>query len=130
MTNTVQKIEYKSGLASDNVDMFKNVAKDEKIAVPSSVMSSLNEVIKQHQEEAKQYEHEDGQRASFALTVAAALEQVKEELSRGTVAGVEAAALQMSGFMSPMTSLIPSDVVRFVYKRGQSTPLKTYFDQQ
>lgn len=99
-----------------------------KVRVPQEVMSELGTAIAKYEKEAKNFEKSDEHRASFALTAADAMKVLRDELSKGTVAGVKAANIKLSSYMSPITNNIPPSVIKFIYSGGAKPTLKDLFN--
>lgn len=102
-------------------------AGDSKVTVPANVKSELKAVIAKFEKEAEYHKNDDA-RASFGLTVAAALQDILDCLNHGTVEGVKRANVKMTSYMNPITSHIPPAVVKFITSGGAKPSLKDLFN--
>ena len=115
---------------SDKVNTSKDELKldhEEKVKVPSDIKTELKSVIAELDRVAKSNENRNDEKASFAMTASSALKQVADELDKGTVESIKQAQVLISSFMSPITSYIPSEVIKFVARGGQKPTLKDLF---
>lgn len=97
------------------------------VKVPTEIKSQLKAVVDQFAKEAKDKEFVDDNQGSFALTAAAALQQLLDDLETGTVEGIKQAQIHMTSFMNPITQHIPADVVTFIARGGRKPTLKDLF---
>jgi len=118
----------------DKVDIEKQepvkMEHDEKVSVPSEIKSQLKAVISDFDKIAKDNDQRDDDKASFALTASSALTSVLDELNTGTVESIKRAQVLLSSFMSPISSYVPSDVVKFLARGGRKFTLKDLFSSK
>lgn len=100
---------------------------EDKVNVPAEIKSQLKAVVDDFNKAAKDNNGVNDTRGSFAMTAAAALQQLHDDLSLGTTAGIKQAQIHMSSYMNPITSHIPADVVNFIVRGGRKTTLKDLF---
>ncbi len=102
-------------------------ANDAKANVPANVKSELAATIAKFKKEAE-YNKGDDARASFCLTVSGALEEIQSLLNKGTVESVKLASVKMTSMMNPITSQIPTSVVKYIQTGGTKPSLKDLFN--
>lgn len=118
---------------NDKTDVEPQVTppcKEEKITVPASTMAELRAVIADFKKQADFSDTRDDTRATFAMTVVAACEELADLLSQGTADSMKWAQIKMTSWMSPITSNIPTSVVKFVQMGGRKPSLKDLFDSK
>lgn len=103
---------------------------DEKVKVPSEVMSELKACIAEFSKEAEAKNTHDDTRASFCMTVVSAFEQLLQDLELGTVEGVKQAQIHMTSYMNPITAHLPVSVQKFIFMGGRKPTLKDLFDDK
>jgi hypothetical protein len=101
---------------------------DDKIALPANVKNELKAAIAKFKKEADTYNTRDDGRASFAMTVADAFDQLLQDLEQGTVEGMKMAQIHLTSYMSPITSNLPTAVMKFIHQGGKKASLKDLFD--
>lgn len=103
---------------------------DEKIKIPSEVMTALNTAIAEFDKGATYAGNQNDDKASFCMTVADAFKSLKANLDQGTVAGLKAAQVNMTSWMNPITSHLPEVVQKFIYMGGRKPTLQNMFDMK
>ena len=126
---SVQEIQYKDKAQCTQDDNGFAGAADDRVKIPADVKSELASTIKQYEKEAE-FNKTDDARASFCLTVAAALTAIKNDLDTGTIAGIKAANIKLSSYMSPIVNNVPASVIKFINKGGVKPSLKDMFDSK
>lgn len=101
---------------------------EEKVKVPADAMRELRAVKAEYERQAKFSSTRDDTHATFALTVAGAMEELIDLLSQGTVGGVKSAQIKLSSLMSPILHLVPDSAVKFIHSGGRKPTLKDLFD--
>lgn len=102
-------------------------AKEETISVPANVMSELRAAITEWKKQAGLTNSRDDDRATFALTVVAAYEELADLLSTGEY---KMAQVKMTSWMSPITNHLPTSVIKFIASGGKKPSLKDLFDSK
>lgn len=122
-------IKYKD-TASDQEDLNKSgaYAPDAKVKLPSNVKSDLVAVINAFKKTADYSNKIDDAKASFAMTVYAAFEDLLNCLEQETAEGIKAAQIKMTSWMNPITSHLPVSVQKFVQMGGRKQTLQDLFD--
>jgi len=100
----------------------------DKVEFPAELKKQLNDKIDEFKKMADFNDGRDDAKASFAMTVHDALVQLLDDLDLGTVEGMKAAQIAMGTFMNPITTHIPSDVLKFIARGGRQPTLKDYFN--
>ena len=103
---------------------------DASVTVPASVKSALAAVVSKFTKEADEYNNRDDARASFAMTVASAADELKVLLDKGTVESLKLAQVKLASFMNPITSNFPVEVHKFILSGGRKQSLKDLFDSK
>lgn len=104
--------------------------KDTKVAVPSSVKTSLNDAIKEAKQRVERAKtQEDQESLGFYEEFVNVLEVLKKHMEHGTVEHLKFAQVDLTKLMSPMLHMVPNDVVEFLAKddNKQSLSLKDLF---
>jgi hypothetical protein len=125
---TVPVISYKDKAGDTKDESQFPTPSDDKVRVPSNVMSELKAVIADFDKQAEFSKASDEARASFCMTVADACRNLAADLGKGTVEGVKLANIKLSSYMSPITQHIPSSVIKYVYSGGAKPSLKDLFN--
>lgn len=125
----VQDVKIKDKVDTEKQEPVK-MDHEEKVSVPSEIKSQLKAVISDFDKIAKDNDKRDDDKASFALTASSALTSVLDELNIGTVESIKRAQVLLSSFMSPITSYVPSDVVKFLARGGRKSTLKDLFSSK
>lgn len=103
---------------------------EEKVSVPANVKKDLKAAIANFEKQAKFANTRDDARASFCMTVAEAFSTLLELLDRGTVESIKLAQIQLTSWMNPITTQLPSSVYKFVLMGGKKASLKDLFDSK
>lgn len=128
----VPKIKYNNPSVVDDECPTKSGAwpNGATVKTPANVLKDLKDAIGEHEKSAEQSERSNSSRASFCMTVAAAFKDLQQDLEQGTAEGVKAAQIRMTGWMNPITALLPYSVQQFVYLSGRKPSLKQMFDMK
>lgn len=102
---------------------------DDPVDVPTEVLVDLKKVIDEF-DDCVNTGDGNVDRVSYCMTVADALRTVQGALEERTVSGIKQAQIKMSGFMNPITMMIPPSVVKFIASGGRLSSLKGLFDQK
>ena len=100
-------------------------ADEDKVTVPSSITSALSSELAAQVKLTKNNTNPDD--VSFRITVAAALEDLASLLKQGTTSSFKRAQVLYSSLMSPIQSLIPTEVKQFLLTGGQKSTLNDLF---
>lgn len=100
---------------------------EDKVNVPADIKAQLKSVITDLSKTAKAADGMDDNTGSFALTAAAALQQLLDDLELGTTVGIKQAQIHMTSYMSPIVNHIPADVINFIGRGGRKSSLKDLF---
>lgn len=103
-------------------------ALSDKVKVPADLMSSLGAVKAEYERQAKYAGTNDDAR-SFAMTVVGSMEELMTLMKQGDVAGIKAAQLKLTSFMSPIMHLVPDPVVKFLAMGGRKPTLKDLYNR-
>ena len=114
--------------SSNDVDVSGDP--ETKVSVPVEAKNGLSAIIQKYTDEAEKFNGRDDARASFAMTVAAAASEIKELLDQGTVEALKQAQIRLSSFMNPITSLFPTETLKFISSGGRKPTLKDLFDSK
>lgn len=128
---TVPEIDFKQQVKPDT-DFTKVTAEphENKIAVPASIKAELKAVIAEHEKSAKFSNTRDDNKASFCMTVVEAFKELLDLLDIGTVESLKQAQLHMASLMSPISTLLPDSVKKFILLGGRKPSLKDLFDSK
>lgn len=99
-----------------------------KVKLPANVKSDLTAAIAAFNKTADYSNKVDDARASFAMTVAAAFQDLLNALEQETAEGIKAAQIKMTSWMNPITSHLPVSVQKFVMMGGRKATLQDLFD--
>ena len=124
---TVTKITYKDSAYTGEPVTFGGDSDDTKVTVPANVKSDLTAAIAEFMKTADEQNGRDDARASFCCTTAEAMQKLQSLLNIGTVAGVKQAQIALSSMMNPITSNIPTSVLKFINMGGRKPTLKDLF---
>lgn len=129
------EIDYKqpsNKFSKPDTDLTKSGAEphEDKVKVPANIKADLKAVIAEHEKSAKFANTRDDNKASFCMTVVEALKELLEYLDQGTVESMKQAQLHMSSLMSPIATLIPDSVKKFVLMGGRKPSLRDLFDSK
>lgn len=124
---TVTTIKYQNLGAVTPLDDADSKQPEDKVSVPSEVMSDLKATIAKFDAEAKEKNEVDDTRASFCLTVAAALKTLQSDLAQGDSAGMKQAQIHMTSWMNAITTQLPLSVSKFVLHGGRKATLSDLF---
>lgn len=114
-------------------DRDTNFSKDieplhHEVKVPASVLRAIKASIETFNDAADFNNGRDDSLASHALTVASALETIRDCLELGTHDGLRQAQIKFTSFMNPITSNFPPEVADYLLKFGrQPSSLKNAF---
>lgn len=103
---------------------------DDKVKVPSEVMSDLQKVIAEFSKCAETNSTRNDDKASFCMTVADAFTELKELIAQGTVESVKAAQIKVTAMMNPISAYLPVSVQKFIHMGGRKPSLKDMFDSK
>jgi len=98
----------------------------DKVAVPGDVRRELKQAIADQQKLAKNTTNSD--EAGFRETAADALSQLLTLISSGLAEDIKRAQILLTSLMGPITQLIPSSVVKFIYTGGARPKLADRFN--
>jgi hypothetical protein len=98
------------------------------VKVPQEIKNELKNAIEVFKRCADFNNTRDDTKASFCMTVHAAMTELYDYLEIGTVEAIKMAQIKLSSFMNPITSNIPEKVRDFIYRGGRKPSLKDLFD--
>lgn len=128
--DTVARITYSNDARTNDPVDFGGDCDDVKVKVPSDVKAELARVIAEFTKTAEEQNGRDDARSSFAMTCASAMQELADLIDQGTIAGIKQAQIKLTTLMNPITSNIPSVVLKFIHMGGRKPSLKDLFDDK
>lgn len=128
--DTVARITYSNDARTNDPVDFGGDCDDVKVKVPSDVKAELARVIAEFTKTAEEQNGRDDARSSFAMTCAGAMQELADLINQGTIAGIKQAQIKLTTYMNPITSNIPSVVLKFIHMGGRKPSLKDLFDDK
>lgn len=135
-TKKAPVIKYKDAASSqeetDDEKLTKSGADahDSKVPMPADVKSDLDAAIKAFNDDAETFKDRDDAKSSFSMTVADALDELRDLLTIGTAESMKRAQIHLGTLMNPITMHIPGSVLKFLHYAGRKPTLKDLFDKK
>jgi len=129
-------IKYKDSASSqeetDDEKLTKSGADehDSKVPMPADVKSDLDAAIKTFNDDADTFANRDDAKSSFSMTVADALDELRDLLAIGTAESMKRAQIHLGTLMNPITMHMPGSVLKFLHYAGRKPTLKDLFDKK
>lgn len=127
---SIPVVAFKNDTTDQSAGTTGPMDNQEKIKTPAKVMSDLRAVIADFKKQAEFTNTRDDARGTFCLTVVAALEELEQLLSVGTVDSMKMAQIKFTSWMNPITVHVPVSVQKFIYMGGRKPNLKDLFDDR
>ena len=112
----------------ENEEDYQTNNDDQKIKVPSKILSELKRVISEVTKESEKAKPRDMERANYYEDTAEALQIVHDELSKKTVQGLKQAQYLSQRMMNIQRALMPDATWKFLVDGGTKRSLKSYMN--
>ena len=114
----------------DKDESPENPSRDtRKIIVPAEVKNALKKEIDELNKGVTEFKTRDPMRADFYSDTAAAMEDILDNLNKGTSEELKKAQILASSLMGPMVQRIPNVAYEFIVRGGEPKTLKTLFHE-
>ncbi|KKK66995.1 hypothetical protein LCGC14_2958510, partial [marine sediment metagenome] len=110
----------------ENEEDYEMTDDDQKVKVPSKILSELKRVIGEVTRESEKAKPRDFERANYYEDTAEALQIVYDELAKKTVQGLKQAQYLSQRMMNVQRALMPDSVWKFLVDGGERRSLKAY----
>lgn len=127
---TIPVMQFKGDTTDQSAGKTGPMDHQDKVKVPADVKSDLRKVIADFKKQAEFSNSRDDARATFCMTVVAAMEELQELLATGTVESIKMAQIKVTSWMNPITVNLPVSVQKFIYMGGRKPTLKDLFDSK